>query len=113
MELTAQLSIANYRSQLRHAYGAESVRGPQALAAFLPARTDPDYLWVLTELVRMDLEQQWSVGNHVRLDDYRKNYPELFEDNTVTRALVVEEFQLRQRFPNSNETRLIDSGGCQ
>ena len=22
-------------------------------------------------------------------------------------------FQLRQRFPNSNEARLIDSGGCQ
>ncbi len=98
MELTAQLSIANHRSRLLHAYETDSQNGPQALAAFLPQRSDPDYVWVLTELIRMDLEQQWSVGNRVRLDDYRKNYPELFEDTTVTRALAVEEFQLRQRF---------------
>ena len=98
MELTAQLSIANHRSRLLHAYETDSQNGPQALAAFLPARSDPDYVWVLTELIRMDLEQQWSVGNRVRLDDYRTNYPELFEDSTVTRALVVEEYQLRQRF---------------
>ncbi len=98
MELTAQLSIANHRSRLLHAYETDSQNGPQALAAFLPVRSDPDYVWVLTELIRMDLEQQWSVGNRVRLDDYRKNYPELFEDSTVTRALVVEEYQLRQRF---------------
>jgi eukaryotic-like serine/threonine-protein kinase len=70
--------------------------GPHDLARLLPAKGDPDYLWVLCEMVRADLELTWSEGRPRRLGDYRTDFPELFQDIPVLRAIASEEYQIRE-----------------
>ncbi len=80
------------------------VRGPQALADCLPAASDPDYLWVLTELVRADLEHHWAAGRPVRLDAYRADFPVLFSDAAVLAVLAAAESRLAEQFGGSAVT---------
>src|SRR5579862_3440707 len=72
--------------------------GPHDLARLLPAKGDPDYLWVLCEMVRADLEINWSEGRQRRLGDYRNDFPELFQDAPVLRAIACEEYHIREAY---------------
>jgi serine/threonine protein kinase/Tfp pilus assembly protein PilF len=65
------------------------------LSAFLPAPSDPDYLWVLSELVCDDLAQHWEGGEPRTLADYRDSYPELFANPGALQPVADREFQLR------------------
>ena len=67
------------------------------LAAFLPPREHPEYLAILCELVRVDLEYSWKEGRPNRLDDYRERFPELFEDRRWVQEIAFEEFRLRRQ----------------
>lgn len=80
------------------AYEAERARGGEAdLAAFLPVPTDPHYLEVLRELVRVDMEYSWRQGRPQRLEAYQARFPELFADAECRQAVVFEEYRLRER----------------
>ena len=52
-------------------------RGPRAIADFLPSRCDMDYLSVLRELVRCDIDNQRQAGRVVSFEEYRAAFPEL------------------------------------
>ena len=75
----------------------EAERGPGVdLRDFLPPAAHPDYLAVLRELIRVDLEFAWEEGAERRLEFYREHFPELFADSESIRAVAWEEFRLRQ-----------------
>ncbi|HET6576597.1 MAG TPA: protein kinase [Fimbriiglobus sp.] len=95
MDATAHVSVVGpgSRSSLA-AYGGSDRRGPEELAAFLPPRSDPGYLAVLTELVRADLEHHWTAGTPLRLDAYRSHFPDLFADPTAAAVLTAVEARL-------------------
>ena len=58
-------------------FQASSEHGPRAIADFLPSRSDTDYLSVLRELVRCDIENQRQAGRIVTFKEYRVAFPEL------------------------------------
>ena len=64
----------------------------------IPAAPDhPQYLAILCELVRVDLEYSWQDGRPNRLDHYRGRFPELFEDRQWVQEIAFEEFRLRRQ----------------
>src|SRR4051794_20253429 len=71
----------------------ERVPGTLDLARFLPPRTHPLYLNVLTELVRIDLEHSWDAGAPRALAWYQERFPELFADAGARQAVAFEEFR--------------------
>lgn len=71
--------------------------GSVDLARFLPPPAHPDYLGILCELVRIDLEAGWSAGNPKRLAEYRAQFPELFARRDLADAVAFEERRLRAR----------------
>ena len=79
------------------AFEAVRVRGSAAdLAEFLPERDHPLYLEVLRELVRVDLELSWEQGCPQPLKEYRRRFPELFDDQASRNAIAFEEYRLRR-----------------
>jgi serine/threonine protein kinase/Tfp pilus assembly protein PilF len=95
MDPTAHVSVVGSGSRFLLAYGNSGRRGPRELVAFLPNRSDPHYLAVLTELVRADLEYHWAAGTPLRLEDYRRQFPELLADPTAVAVLRAVEHRLR------------------
>jgi serine/threonine protein kinase/tetratricopeptide (TPR) repeat protein len=71
-------------------------RSPGDLSAFLPPSSDPNYLWVLSDLVCDDLSQNWAHGNRRTLNDYCDTFPELFRNPSALRPVVDREYQLRK-----------------
>ena len=79
-------------------YEAARARGERGdLAAFLPSPDHPEYLAILCELVRVDLEYSWQDGRPHRLDHYRGRFPELFQDRRWMQEIAFEEFRLRRQ----------------
>src|SRR6476619_7094270 len=76
---------------------AQAREGRADLVAFLPNRSDPLYLPVLRELVRVDLEYSWQRGQPTPLQDYLLRFPELFEDLASLQAISFEEYRLRKQ----------------
>lgn len=74
---------------------ARAGRGQADPSAFLPPRESPQYLAVLAELVRVDLELGWQEGANPPLDSYRASFPELFDDPDLLREAAYEEYRLR------------------
>ncbi len=80
------------------AYESARTRGePVDLAAFLPSTDHPEYLAILCELIRVDLEYSWRGGQPNRLDHYRERFPELFRDSQWLQEIAFEEFRLRRQ----------------
>jgi eukaryotic-like serine/threonine-protein kinase len=69
----------------------------RALKEYLPDRSDALYFPVLRELVRIDLELGWESNRPRGLEDYRTDFPELFEDATSLQEVAFEEYRLRRR----------------
>jgi serine/threonine protein kinase/tetratricopeptide (TPR) repeat protein len=65
------------------------------LAEFLPPSGHPLREKVLPELVRVDLEWSWRVGRRRRLDEYKKDFPELFSDPAIVAEIAFEEYRQR------------------
>lgn len=66
------------------------------LADYLPDADDPLYLSVLSELVRVDLEDAWEKGEPRRLEAYRGEFPQLFGDPERLAEVAFEEYRLRR-----------------
>src|SRR4051812_3837797 len=80
------------------AYESARVRDGQVdLAKFVPAADHPEYLAILCELIRVDLEYRWQGGRPDRLEHYRDQFPELFRDRHWLQELTYEEFRLRRQ----------------
>ena len=75
---------------------ALACRADADLAEYLPDPSDSQYLQVLTELVRVDLEHGWSNDRKPRVNDYRR-FPEIFENPSILAAVAFEEYRLRRR----------------
>lgn len=65
------------------------------LGSFLPSSDDPDYLTVLVELVRIDLEMRYGRGESARVEQYRAGFPALFTDRHRLADVAFEEYRLR------------------
>jgi serine/threonine protein kinase/Tfp pilus assembly protein PilF len=65
------------------------------LQDFLPPLEDPGYLRVLQELIRVHLDLGFRRGRIGSLEDYRGEFPELFESPDLLAPLAFEEYRLR------------------
>jgi serine/threonine protein kinase/Tfp pilus assembly protein PilF len=52
---------------------------------------------VLCELIRIDLEYGWESNRPRSLDDYRRDFPGLFDDPDSVQEIAFEEYRLRRR----------------
>ena len=68
--------------------------GPE-VSDFLPLPRHPQYLEVLKELVRVDLEYSWKLGRPKRVEDYQRSFPQLFEDQPTLHLIAYEEYRVR------------------
>src|SRR5579864_6335864 len=66
------------------------------LASFLPPREHPRYLPSLAELIRVELDQDWSAGSAKPLADYCARFPELADDPRLMQEIAFEEYRLRR-----------------
>ena len=67
------------------------------LGDFLPDHHHPDYVATLQELVRIKMEHRFASGGTASLEEYRADFPELFDDPEVLAPLAWEEFRLRRQ----------------
>ena len=88
--LEPELELDRYVSALERGWQAgENV----LLANYLPSHDNPLYERILSELIRVDLEYQWSRGDRKQLIEYCQEYPELFKNAVVVQQLVFEEYR--------------------
>jgi serine/threonine protein kinase/tetratricopeptide (TPR) repeat protein len=76
---------------------ARALGDPADLEVFLPPPDHPEYLAILCELIRVDLEHCWRDGCPHRLDHYRGRFPELFQHRRFVQEIAFEEFRLRRQ----------------
>jgi serine/threonine protein kinase/predicted Zn-dependent protease len=77
---------------------------------FLPPRDHPEYLAVLCELVRVDLEYRWRRGDAREIEVYRRLYPELFEDAESAGAISFEDARLRRQAAEGDDPLFSEWG---
>jgi serine/threonine protein kinase/Tfp pilus assembly protein PilF len=80
---------------------AQARDGDADLADFLPTPEHPEYLAILCELVRVDMEYTWRRGRRRRLEEYESRFPQLFSDPGRAREVAFEEYRLRQQAGDS------------
>jgi eukaryotic-like serine/threonine-protein kinase len=81
----------------QHAAAFENERAANkdvVLRDFLPDRTHAEFLVILQELVRVDMEYRARCGERVSVEDYRSDLPELFETPAGIGSVVFEEYRL-------------------
>ena len=76
---------------------ARALGDPADLAVFVPPPDHAEYLPILCELIRVDLEYSWQDGRPHRLGHYRGRFPELFQDRLWVQKIAFEEFRLRRQ----------------
>jgi serine/threonine protein kinase len=52
---------------------------------------------ILTELIKVDLDQRWARGLPKRIEEYAAEFPELAAADGIPRELIVEEYHVRRR----------------
>ena len=67
------------------------------IAEFLPSPDRSDYLTVLCELVRVDMEYGRRRWRPTRLEEYERRFPALFRDPARAREVAFEEYRSRQQ----------------
>lgn len=78
------------------AYEAARARNGRAFVGdHLPPGTHPDYVLILAELVRVDLEYGWADGHPRFLDKYLAEFPDLRHDSHLLTDVAFEEFRQR------------------
>jgi eukaryotic-like serine/threonine-protein kinase len=80
---------------------AQARDGAADLAAYLPNRVHPEFLAILCELVRVDMEFSWRRERPCRVEEYERRFPELFRDAARAREVGFEEYRLRQQAGDS------------
>ena len=75
---------------------AKGKNGGVVVRNFLPSPDHPLYERVLRELIRIELEDTWASGKRRLLEEYRSEFPILFEDREGLGELAFEEYRLRR-----------------
>jgi serine/threonine protein kinase/Tfp pilus assembly protein PilF len=76
---------------------AHQAHGSADLRSFLPPSDDPLHRSVLCELIRIDLEFGWESNRPRSLEEYRRDFPGLFDDPESVQEIAFEEYRLRRR----------------
>src|SRR5579859_4998142 len=76
---------------------AQAKGGDVNFVDFLPTPNHPDYLHIICELVRLDLEYGWHHHRPKDLRHYQEFFPILFCDADCLRSIAYEEFRQRRR----------------
>jgi serine/threonine protein kinase/Flp pilus assembly protein TadD len=80
------------------AYEADAAEGkPVDLGTYLPPESHPEYLSIVVELIRVDLERSYDRGDLKQVEDYRQLAPALFENPERLSEVAFEEYRLRKR----------------
>lgn len=69
--------------------------GHALLGDYVPNRQHPDYLAIVSELIRADLEFSRQRGHVKSLDEYQDEYRYVFEDPVSRQNLAFEDYRLR------------------
>lgn len=85
-----------YIDAFEAAQSTQTGPGPADIRRFLPEPSHPLYLAVLRELVRVDMEYGWKRRKPRRLEEYQKDFPELFKDRKSLQDITFEEYRLRR-----------------
>lgn len=96
--MASTLPTQSWQFVEQHVAAYESARASLAsvdLSEFLPATTHPQFLTVLGELIRVDLELGWRCGDPPKIEDYRERFPALFADRERLADVAYEEYRLR------------------
>ncbi|HLW68355.1 MAG TPA: serine/threonine-protein kinase [Gemmataceae bacterium] len=64
-------------------------------ADFLPTEEHPSYPTILCELVRVDLELNWTRGKPKPIEDYIREFPLLRNDSELLQQITYEEYRQR------------------
>ncbi len=75
------------------------------LANFLPPKEHPRYLSLLAELIRVEMEQDWTDGSPRSLATYCKRFPELSRHPRILQEIAFEEYRLRRQAGESVSPR--------
>lgn len=71
-------------------------QGPPSIADFLPPDDHPAHRRILHELVKIDLERRWTMGQPIPVQEYLQRYPALAADGVVPLSLLVHEAECRE-----------------
>jgi eukaryotic-like serine/threonine-protein kinase len=86
------------------AYEAAQARDGYAdIEAFVPSTEHPEYLEILCELVRVDLEYAWRRGEPCPVEAYQERFPGLFQDRRLSQEIRFEEMRLKLQAEESLE----------
>jgi eukaryotic-like serine/threonine-protein kinase len=68
--------------------------GEADVADYAPSTDDTQYVPIVSELIRVDLELRWSRGEHPTLESYQEDFPKVFEDQKTLSAIAYEHYRL-------------------
>lgn len=67
-----------------------------SVVQFAPPPEHPRYREIVVELIRVDLEHQWQLGERVSTADYQEKFPEIAGDTECLYGIAYEEYRLRR-----------------
>jgi serine/threonine protein kinase/Tfp pilus assembly protein PilF len=95
---------------------AVAQQGWAPLKEFVPSPAHPEYALVVRELARVEMELAWAKGRPRAVNDYRREFPEVFRDPQALGEIAFEEYRQRREHgqdPSRREYRRrygIDTG---
>src|SRR5262245_20777735 len=94
---TLDLRQADLEAFVDASEAAQESGAPGDVSDFAPAPEHPDYLTILCEPVRLDLEIGWRRAQPRNLEEYQRLFPRLYEDAQSLAAVAFEDYRLRCR----------------
>jgi serine/threonine protein kinase len=94
-------TLWQFESRLRAGYRPE-------IGDYLGDLAQPDKLYRIQELIKIDLEYAWKAGQRRQIEEYIQQFPDLFPRDSAWRSLAEEELWVRTRIgdpPSEAELR--------
>jgi eukaryotic-like serine/threonine-protein kinase len=114
MDATVVTPVNPTLDRYMRAHGQSGRTGPDLLNMLLPPKNDQDYLWVLAELVRADMEQSRQLGLAYSFAEYQAYFPELPMDSRLAdvvsalEAESVRQLKAGSIHPKEDATRAVE-----
>ena len=88
-------NLADLECRIEAFESAWKTTGSASLSDYLPAFDSPSFLGTLCELIRVDMELRWSIGEPRSLKSYLAGFPQLRDQQELLGQLAFEEFRQR------------------